>query len=128
MKNRIKSVALAGLLSAFCLIPPSNAQAHETYRWEKTHTRGHHTYKQRTMINKHNGHNTRHYKKDRYVRQTYYSPGRKVIVKKVIIQKPAPQRFVYNHKYNHKYSYKSRNDRDILAIALAQTAIALALD
>ena len=126
MNKHIKTLALAGALSAFCLIPLSSAEAGDSGRHERRHTQKHYNKKpQRHAYN----HDKYHYYKNRadYHRalaQLARKDRHKFRHKRVVVHKRGPNKIV--HVYN-KYDHRDRTD-DLIAIALAQTAILLALD
>ncbi len=140
MKNHIKTLALASLLSAFCLAPLNSAQAHDSWKngrhqTHNHHARHHHHAKPHRTV-KHHTHNyyARHHhhakphRTVRYVRHHHHVhkryPHKRVEIKKVVVHNHAPTKVVY--------VYKDRGGDDdttrILAIALAQAALILALD
>jgi len=128
MKKHMKTLALAGLLSAFCLVPLSSAQARGPEmegRHQANHQRAQY-HKARHHKAKH--HKARHHKAKRHVRRhrkmeharhVYRHPRHRRIIRR----RHAPRKVIYVYKrYDDDYRDK------LIAVTLAQTALLLALD
>jgi len=118
MKKHMKTLALAGLLSAFCLVPLSGAQARGP-EMEGRHQANH----QRAQYHKARHHkakrHVRRHRKMEHARHVYRHPRHRRIIRR----RHAPRKVIYVYKrYDDDYRDK------LIAVTLAQTALLLALD
>lgn len=117
MKTHIKTLALTGLALAFCFTPISNAQAHDSGRYEEHYTRQHH--------NMHNKNKDYYNRRMKHARYKYKHPEQnKIVLNNVIVHKRTPSKVIYVYNKGHDDNYRDK----LIAVTLAQTALLLMLD